>query len=145
MPSKSTKRNSTRAQLPEELDLEQLSKYFLLNPADLVKVNECRGAVNKAGFAIQLCCLRWFGFFLPEVRSVPTAVIELVMRQLKIAEPVDLSPYPPSENTRTGHLERIREYLEFQKCDERQRLRLLNYLTDQVINLPHTTDPSVPI
>jgi hypothetical protein len=80
----------SRARLPEELDLEDLSKYFLLSPSDLAEIQECRGAVNKIGFAIQLCCLRWFGFLIPELQKVPATVVERIMKQLRIVEKVDL-------------------------------------------------------
>ena len=126
--------------LEQDIDLEELSKYFVLSPSDLAEIKDCRGAVNKVGFAIQLCCLRWFGYLLPDLRNAPSTIVERLMQQLGITDLVDLSPYPQSENTRTSHPERIREYLGFQRCDELPRLRLLNYLTDQVINLPRTAD-----
>ncbi|MBX9667961.1 MAG: DUF4158 domain-containing protein, partial [Candidatus Obscuribacterales bacterium] len=65
-----SERISSRAQLPEELDLEELSKYFLLSSSDQTEIQECRGAVNKLGFSIQLCSLRWFGYLLPDLRNV---------------------------------------------------------------------------
>lgn len=132
--------SSSRPVLPEELDLEQLSKYFLLSAADLIEIQECRGAVNKIGFALQLCCLRWFGYLLLELAPAPQAVIDTLARQIGIDEPVDLSLYPQSRKTSTSHPERIRDYLGFDRCDELQRLRLLNHLAERVVNLPRTTD-----
>jgi TnpA family transposase len=129
-------RISSRAQLPEELDLEEISKYFVLSRADLAEILECRGAINKLGFSIQLCSLRWFGYLLPDLRNVPPTIVERLLQQLEIDGSVDLSEYPQSDKTRSGHQERIREYLGFQKCDELQRLRLMLHLTDQVIELP---------
>lgn len=131
-----SERISSRAQLPEELDLEDISKYFVLSQSDLAEILECRGAINKLGFSIQLCSLRWFGYLLPDLRNVPPTIVERLMQQLEIDESVDLSEYPQSDKTRSGHQERIREYLGFQKCDELQRLRLMLHLTDQVIELP---------
>ena len=141
MSAKSSERISSRAQLPAELDLEEISKYFVLSPADMIEVKDCRGAVNRIGFAIQLCSLRWFGFLLPpDLSKVPATVVERVMQQLAIDESIDLSTYPPSENTRTLHPERIRDYLGFQKCEQPQRMLLLNHLTEQVVKLPRTAD-----
>ena len=40
-------------------------------------MEQCRGAVNKVGFAIQLCTLRWQGYFLPDARNIPLVVIEI--------------------------------------------------------------------
>lgn len=130
MSSDPSLRMSSKPALPEELDLEQLNKYFVLLPADLAEIKECRGSVNKLGFAIQLCCLRWFGFLLADLGPAPQTVVDLLVQQIGLDEPIDLALYPQSNKTLTNHPGRIRDYLGFQKCDELQRLRLLNYLTD---------------
>ncbi len=140
MTEDSSTRISSRAQLPEELDVEEISKYFVLSQSDLAEILECRGTTNKIGFSVQLCSLRWFGYLLPDLRNVPPAIIERLMQQLELDGQVDLSEYPQSENTRTGHQERIRAYLGFQKCDELQRLRLLLHITDQVAELPRNAN-----
>jgi predicted ABC-type ATPase len=57
MSDDSLTRAGSKPKLPEELDLEQLDKYFVLSAADLAEIQECRGATNKIGFAIQLCSL----------------------------------------------------------------------------------------
>ena len=41
--------------LPEDIDAESLRKYFTLTEADREQVGSCRGAINKVGFAVQLC------------------------------------------------------------------------------------------
>lgn len=133
-------RISSRPQLPEELDLEQLNKYFILSADDLSVIRECRGAINKIGFAIQLCTLRWFGFLLVDLGPVPQTVVDVLVKQLGVNDPIDLAFYPQSNKTLTNHPERIREYLGFKKCDELQRLRLLNHLSEQVITLPRSAD-----
>lgn len=133
-------RKGSKEQIPDELDLEEFSKYFMLSPADLAEVKECRGAVNKVGFAIQLCCLRWFGYLLPDLEPTPAPVVALLVQQIGTDEPIDFALYTPSKNTVTYHLERIRAYLGFQKCDEAQRNRLLSYLAETVIELPRTAD-----
>src|ERR1039457_4991126 len=52
--------------LPGEIDDDTLRKYFTLTKTDLEQVDQCRGPANKSGFAIQLCTLRWHGYFLPD-------------------------------------------------------------------------------
>lgn len=140
MSEETSLKSGSRPRLPEELDLEQLNKYFVLLPEDLSEIQECRGATNKIGFAIQLCSLRWFGFLLVDLRPTPQNVVDILTKQLCINEPIDLSTYPQSKNTLNAHPERIREYLGFQKCDELQRLRLLTYLTDRVLELPRSAN-----
>ena len=62
--------------LPETLDPESLRKYFTLTETDLQEVAVCRGVVNKLGFAVQLCTLRWQGYFLGDTRGLPAPVLE---------------------------------------------------------------------
>src|ERR1700736_3667222 len=57
--------------LPEGVDLDTLRKHFTLTTEDLEEVEQCRGAINKLGFAVQLCTLRWQGYFLRDTRGVP--------------------------------------------------------------------------
>ena len=102
--------------LPEGIDLDTLRKYFTLTTEDLEEVEQCRGAINKLGFAVQLCTLRWQGYFLRDTRGVPEIALEIVASQLGLlAIPID--DYPQNEKTRWEHLERIREHLGFSRCD----------------------------
>ncbi len=52
--------------LPDGIDDDTLRKYFTLTRLDLEQVDQCRGPANKLGFAVQLCTLRWRGYFLPD-------------------------------------------------------------------------------
>jgi hypothetical protein len=114
--------------LPGEIDDDTLRKYFTLTKADLEQVDQCRGPTNKLGFAIQLCTLRWHGYFLPDTRGIPSSVVEMIGDQLALL-PIAPDNYPQNEKTRFEHLERIRQYLGFVRCDAPQRERLLNHLT----------------
>ena len=53
--------------LPDGIDAETLRKYFTLTKPDLEEGEQCGGAINL-GFAIQLCTLRWQGYF-PSIHS----------------------------------------------------------------------------
>jgi hypothetical protein len=53
--------------------------------------------------------------------------------------PLSIDAYPQNEKTRWEHLERIRQYLGFVRCDAPQRERLLNYLTASAQALTRTT------
>lgn len=114
--------------LPDEIDDDALRKYFTLTKPDLEQVDQCRGATNRLGFAVQLCTLRWHGYFLPDTRDVPRSVVEMIGSQLGLL-PISLESYPQNEKTRFEHLERIRQHLGFVRCDAPQRERLLNHLT----------------
>ena len=70
--------------LPPEIDAAVLRKYFTLSDADLVQVEQCRASVNRLGFAVQLCALRWRGHFLPDTQDLPRAVLETLAPQLGV-------------------------------------------------------------
>lgn len=114
--------------LPDGIDDDTLRKYFTLTRADLEQVEQCRGPANKLGFAVQLCTLRWRGYFLPDTREVASSVTEMIGSQLGLL-PISLDAYPQNEKTRFEHLDRIRQHLGFVRCDAPQRERLLNHLT----------------
>lgn len=114
--------------LPDGIDDDTLRKYFTLTRADLEQVDQCRGPANKLGFAVQLCTLRWRGYFLPDTREVASSVTEMIGSQLGLL-PISLDAYPQNEKTRFEHLDRIRQHLGFVRCDAPQRERLLNHLT----------------
>jgi Domain of unknown function (DUF4158) len=48
------------------------------------------------GFAVQLCTLRWHGYFLPDTRDVPPSVVEMIGSQLGLL-PVSLDGYTVSK------------------------------------------------
>jgi hypothetical protein len=123
--------------LPDEISADTLRKYFTLTRPDLEEVEQCRGAVNKVGFAIQLCTLRWQGYFLPDARNLPSAVIEMIASQTGVL-PLPIDSYPQNEKTRFEHLERIRRHLGFVRCDATQRDRLLNHLTGIAQAMPRS-------
>jgi len=114
--------------LPSEVDNDTIRKYFTLTKADLEQIDQCRGPANKVGFAVQLCTLRWHGYFLSDTRDLPAPVLETLGSQLGLL-PIPIDDYPQNEKTRFDHLERIRQHLGFVRCDAPQRERLLNHLT----------------
>jgi len=68
--------------LPDRIDADTLRKYFALTKPDLSEVERCREALNKLGFAIQLCTLRLQGYFLSDTRNLASEVIETPMTSL---------------------------------------------------------------
>src|SRR5262249_44642444 len=124
--------------LPPQVDAATLSKYFTLSEADRAEVKRCRGAVNKVGFAVQLCMLRWRGYFLKDAGAVPWPVLETLTQQLGLLPP-PLANYPKDEKTRFEPLERIRRYLGFVRCDAPQRRRLRDYLIRVTQACPRAT------
>jgi hypothetical protein len=51
---------------------------------------------------------------------------------------MSIDDYPQNEKTRWEHLERIRQCLRFQQCDDFQRQRLLKHLTETAQAVPRS-------
>jgi hypothetical protein len=60
--------------LPEDPSPEELLQFWTLSARDRAEVMRCRGEANRRRFAVQLCTLRAYGRFLPEVTSAPVAM-----------------------------------------------------------------------
>ena len=123
--------------LPDGIDADTLRKYFTLTKPDLAEVEQCRGAVNKLGFAIQLCTLRWQGYFLSDTRNLPSEVIETIASQTGVLA-LAMDTYPQNEKTRWEHRECIRRHLGLVRCDANQRERLLNHRVGVAQALPRS-------
>lgn len=124
--------------LPAEIEPEVLRKYFTLSDRDVEQVQQCRGAVNKLGFAVQLCTLRWGGYFLRDTNEVPQSVVETLATQLGVL-PLPIPGQPHNEKTRFEHLERIRRHLGFVSCDASQRERLFQTAVELSDQTPQVT------
>ena len=124
--------------LPTDIDPDTLRKYFTLTESDLAQIHQCRGVVNKLGFAVLLCTLRWHGSFLRSLQDLPQPVLETVATQVGVL-PIPLDGYPQHENTRYEHCERIRQYLQFVRCDATQRDRLFDHLVAMAQGRPRAT------
>ena len=68
---------------PSEVSAEDLNRFFLLSDQELIILKQLRTEHNRLGFALQLCCLRYLGFF-PEELQVPERVIKYVAQQLQL-------------------------------------------------------------
>jgi len=98
--------------LPEEINPDILRKYFTLTASDLEQVEQCRGPINRLGFAVQLCTLRWRGHFLGDTRQVPESVLATIASQLGL-DPTVVSPgaiwtevkpgFPPISSSKRPH------------------------------------------
>jgi len=70
--------------LPEESSPEELAQFWTLSDLDRVEVMKCQGDANQRRFAVQLCALRAYGWFLPEATPAPVATTNYLARQLDL-------------------------------------------------------------
>jgi TnpA family transposase len=116
-------------QFPPEITGDDLAVYFTLTPLDKSFIIKQRREHNRFGFAVLLCTLRYLGFCPNDLQSIPTAIIDYLGKQLKIASN-KLAQYGTRAQTRTEHLQVIQHYLGFHKA-EKKELQSITGLANQ--------------
>lgn len=129
--------DSTADRLPDVFSEALLQQQFQLSDADLSEIEKCRGGLNKLGFAVQLCTLRAYGFFLNDLQHVPAEVRLHLTLQLGYL-PFELAGYPVDDKTRHTHMERVRHHLGFVRFGVPERSNLLEFLQGEAHTLPRT-------
>jgi TnpA family transposase len=108
---------------------EQLAQYFYLDDADRALIAERRGDVNKLGFLVQLCTVRFLGAFLADPTAVPAAVVAYLARQVGVTDPSCLAHYLdrlPTHREHAGEIQRRFHYRDF--TDQPEHFRLVRWL-----------------
>jgi hypothetical protein len=116
--------------LPEDPSPEELLQFWTLSARDRAEVMRCRGEANRRRFAVQLCTLRAYGRFLPEITSAPVAMTNYLARQLDLPL-VLFGEVPGRLATETEQLQRIRDYLGWSLFDDQAQQRLVHWLTQR--------------
>lgn len=116
--------------LPEDPGPEELLQCWTLSARDRAEVMRCRGEANRRRFAVQLCTLRAYGRFLPEITSAPVAMTNYLARQLDLPL-VLFGEVPGRLATETEQLQRIRDYLGWSLFDDQAQQRLVHWLTQR--------------
>jgi hypothetical protein len=87
-----------------------MSKHYVLSADDLALVRAKRRAINRLGFSIQLCLLRYPGQGLRPGEHPPEAMIGFVAHQLG-ASPAAFTDYALRDQTRREHAVELQEHL----------------------------------
>ncbi|MEQ2017917.1 Tn3 family transposase [Photorhabdus bodei] len=105
-----TERESLLA-LPDAKD--ELIRLYTFNDADLSRIRQHRGAVNRLGFAVQLCYMRYPGIVLTADAEPDATLLRMVADQLKL--PGDIwNNYGQRAETRREHLLELQSAYGFQ-------------------------------
>jgi TnpA family transposase len=96
-------------QISENISKEDLIRFFTLTKFDLINANRYRSDSSRLGFAIQVCILRYKGWPLNYINSIPNAIINFIAEQLRIpADSIDSYWGARKKNTIFDHFKDIK-------------------------------------
>ena len=114
MPRRSLLSNEQRTRLfAVPVDHAEMAKHYVLSADDLALVRAKRRSVNRLGFAVQLCLLRYPGLGMEPAEQPPEAMIVFVARQLGMRH-VNFANYAQRDQTRREHAVELQRYLGLQ-------------------------------
>ncbi|MEO7232974.1 MAG: DUF4158 domain-containing protein, partial [Polaromonas sp.] len=106
----STERNNLLT-LPDAKD--ELIRHYSFSESDLAIIGQHRGPVNRLGFAVQLCYMRYPGLILGVDDEPFMPLLHMVAAQLKV--PIEAwNDYGKREQTRREHLIELQTIFSFQ-------------------------------
>jgi TnpA family transposase len=92
------------------IDPADMARHYVLNTEDLTVIRAKRRIVNRLGFAIQLCLLRYPGQGLGPDEYPPEAMIVFVAHQLGVS-PATFADYALRDQTRRQHAVELQQHL----------------------------------
>lgn len=92
------------------VDQAEMARHYVLGAEDLALIRTKRRAVNRLGYAIQLCLLRHPGQGLGPGENPPHAMIAFVAQQLAVS-PATFADYARRDQTRREHAVELQKYL----------------------------------
>jgi hypothetical protein len=111
MPRRSLLSNEQRTRLfAVPVDHAEMAKHYVLSADDLAFVRTKRRSVNRLGFAIELCLLRYPGQGLGAGEPPPEAMIGFVAQQLGVS-PAAFADYALRDQTRREHAVELQKHL----------------------------------
>jgi TnpA family transposase len=104
----------------------EMVRHYTLGADDVALIRTKRRTINRLGFAIQLCLLRYPGLGMGPVEQPPEAMIAFVAGQLGVPS-ADFADYAQRDQTRREHAVELQRYLglrHFGLTDWRRCLRV---------------------
>ncbi|MEM8967177.1 MAG: DUF4158 domain-containing protein [Bacteroidota bacterium] len=106
----STSERDRLARFPTSLSQEEVITYFTLTEEDIQQVTQQRRPVNRLGYALQLCIVRFLGFVPSDLLSPSEEIVTFLADQLVISSIV-IADYGSRVKTPSEHLQSILSYL----------------------------------
>jgi hypothetical protein len=91
-----------------------------------------RGDHNRLGFALQLCCLRYLGFFPEDLSTIPPPVVGYVASQLLVNSEI-LPLYGQRIRTRQDHQRQAQTRLGYRRASPLDVLNLERWLVERAL------------
>lgn len=117
---------------PTDVSNEELNHFFLLFQQEHQEVLPLRRNHNRLGFAVQLGCLRYLGFFPDDLSSIPTQVIDYVAQQLNLP-PGLMQQYGQRSSTIRNHQRQIQALLGYHRATPSELSSLENWLQQRAL------------
>lgn len=117
---------------PQEIDHQDLKDFFGLSDDEREKVMGLRGDHNRLGFALQLSCLRYLGFFPSDLFDCPDEVVQFLADQLQTTYE-SLSLYGQRPSTQRKHQRQIQALMGFRRATALDTLALKEWLLARVL------------
>jgi TnpA family transposase len=117
---------------PSEIAAEDLDRFFFLSDSDRKAIMHLRGDPNRLGYALQICCLRFLGFFPEDLSQLPQIVVNYVAQQLEV-ELDDLALYGKRASTQRNHQRQIQLFLGYRRAAPIDLLGLEQWLLERAL------------
>jgi len=117
---------------PDNIEYNDLITFFTLSDSDKAEIPIYSSAANRLGYALQLCALRFMGFFPDNLRNTSFLIVEYVANQINV-NPVVLAEYGSRAHTRTDHQKKIMTYLGYRRADEKDFEELSSWLVERAL------------
>lgn len=117
---------------PKDLSIDDLIAHFTLTNSDGQQIPQNASVTNRLGFALQLVLLRFLGFHLTNLCSLPKTVLDFVASQIEVESEV-INSYGEREQTRTNHQRQIEKYLQFHHPSESDFSRIEDWLLERAL------------
>lgn len=120
--------------IPGDIHVSDLSQYFTLSASDFDLLPSTSSANNQMGFALQLCLLRFVGYFPGTLTPVPLPVLSYLADQLGVAKSsLDVAGYGNRGSTRVEHQRKISRHLCFTRLSPAKRVALEQWLAERAL------------
>ncbi|HTR79426.1 MAG TPA: Tn3 family transposase, partial [Gemmatimonadaceae bacterium] len=104
-------------------------RHYTFDVDDLALIRTKRRSLNRLGFAVQLCLLRYPGLGMGPAEQPPEAMIAFVARQLGVLS-ADFADYAQRDQTRREHAVELQRYLGLRRFGLADWRRCLHVGTD---------------